>query len=105
MGTFTRHPRVAPDRALQYKDWVIPPGVSANHLFPGHKRRESFVVDIWNQTPCSPATYFVQTDPHIYPNPKSFDPWRWIRAAEKGQHLESNLALFSKGSRSCLGIK
>ncbi|KAL9080165.1 MAG: hypothetical protein Q9157_001010 [Trypethelium eluteriae] len=82
MGTFTRHPRVAPDRVLQYKDWTIPVG-----------------------TPCSTATYFVHTNPEIFPNPTTFDPWRWIRAAEQGQHLESQLALFSKGSRACLGIK
>ncbi|KAL8784188.1 MAG: hypothetical protein Q9195_009135 [Heterodermia aff. obscurata] len=30
MGTFTRHPRIAPDRILQYKDWVIPAGVFAS---------------------------------------------------------------------------
>lgn len=28
MGTLGRHPRVAPDRVLQYKDWAIPAGVS-----------------------------------------------------------------------------
>ena len=33
MGTFTRHPRVAPDRVLQYKDWVIPAGVSMTRAF------------------------------------------------------------------------
>ncbi|KAG6358760.1 hypothetical protein INS49_012279 [Diaporthe citri] len=26
MGTLTRHPRIAPDRVLQYKDWSIPAG-------------------------------------------------------------------------------
>lgn len=100
MGTFTRHPRIAPDRVLQYKDWIIPAGVSVQE----HKK-------IWRvfltpeKTPCSTATYFVHTDPEIFPNAKAFDPWRWIRAAEQRQHLESNLVLFSKGTRSCLGIK
>lgn len=27
-GTLGRHPRIAPDRILQYKDWAIPAGVS-----------------------------------------------------------------------------
>ncbi|KAI0476566.1 hypothetical protein GGR56DRAFT_481062 [Xylariaceae sp. FL0804] len=27
LGTLTRHPRVAPDRVLHYKNWAIPPGV------------------------------------------------------------------------------
>ncbi|KAJ2982869.1 hypothetical protein NUW58_g6352 [Xylaria curta] len=81
MGTLTRHPRIAPDRILQYKNWAIPAG-----------------------TPCSTCTYFVHTDPEIFPNPSSFDPYRWVRAAEKGQHLENHLALFLKGNRACLGI-
>ncbi|KAK3936258.1 cytochrome P450 [Diplogelasinospora grovesii] len=81
LGTLTRHPRVAPDRVLHYKGWAIPPG-----------------------TPCSMATYFVHTDPELFPDPWKFDPYRWIRAAERGQHLESHLALFLKGNRACLGI-
>ncbi|KAI0460035.1 cytochrome P450 [Xylaria acuta] len=81
MGTLTRHPRVAPDRVLQYKEWTIPAG-----------------------TPCSTATYFVHTNTEIFPDPWSFNPYRWIHAAEQGQHLESHLALFLKGTRSCLGI-
>ncbi|KAI7788162.1 hypothetical protein LA080_012227 [Diaporthe eres] len=72
MGTLTRHPRIAPDRVLQYKDWAIPAG-----------------------TPCSTVTYFVHTNPEIFPDPWSFDPYRWIRAAEQGVHLESQLALMA----------
>ncbi|KAL6855352.1 hypothetical protein ACO1O0_006493 [Amphichorda felina] len=56
-------------------------------------------------TPCSTATYFVHTDAELFPDPWRFDPDRWIRAAERGEHLESHLALFLKGNRACLGIK
>lgn len=30
IGTFTRHPRIAPDTVLKYKDWIIPAGVSTS---------------------------------------------------------------------------
>ncbi|KAH8749943.1 cytochrome P450 [Diaporthe sp. PMI_573] len=81
MGTLSRHLRIAPDRVLQYKDWIIPAG-----------------------TPCSTATYFVHTNPELFTDPWSFDPYRWIRSADQGVHLESHLSLFLKGTRSCLGI-
>lgn len=44
-------------------------------------------------------------DPSIFPNPESFDPERWIRAAEKGERLDRFIVSFTKGSRQCLGIK
>ncbi|KAG8165562.1 hypothetical protein KVR01_004114 [Diaporthe batatas] len=81
LGTLSRHPRIAPDRVLQYKDWIIPSG-----------------------TPCSTVTYFIHINPELFPDPWSFDPYRWIRAAEQGVHLESYISLFTKGTRSCLGI-
>lgn len=43
-------------------------------------------------------------NPEVFPDSKSFDPSHWIRAAERKQHLESNLVLFSKDTRICLGI-
>ncbi|GAD93895.1 benzoate 4-monooxygenase cytochrome P450, putative [Paecilomyces variotii No. 5] len=80
-GVTTRLPRVAPTEALRYKDWVIPPG-----------------------TPVSESSYFVHMDPSIFPDPGSFDPERWIRAAEKGERLDRFIVSFTKGSRQCLGI-
>lgn len=44
-------------------------------------------------------------DPTIFPNPDSFDPERWIQAAARGERLDRFLVNFTKGSRSCLGIK
>ena len=57
------------------------------------------------QTPVSQLTYLVHMDPSIFPNPHSFDPTRWIRAAQEGVKLEKFLVSFTKGSRVCLGIK
>ncbi|KAF7505016.1 hypothetical protein GJ744_001470 [Endocarpon pusillum] len=80
-GPVSRMPRVSPHDALQYKDYVIPPG-----------------------TPVSQSAYFVHTDPSIYPDPHTFDPDRWIRAAQEGVVLDKYIANFTKGRRQCLGI-
>ncbi|KAJ9502926.1 hypothetical protein H2202_002049 [Exophiala xenobiotica] len=75
-GVTTRLPRVSPNEPLKYKDWVIPPG-----------------------TPVSESNYFVHMDSNIFPDPESFDPDRWLRAAEQGFRLDRYLVSFSKGSR------
>ncbi|POR37823.1 Trichodiene oxygenase [Tolypocladium paradoxum] len=80
-GPVIRLPRVAPKETLQYKDWLIPPG-----------------------TPVSENTYLIQMDPTIFPNPKSFDPERWIRAEKEGINLNKYIVSFTKGTRLCLGI-
>jgi cytochrome P450 len=46
---------------------------------------------------------FVHLNPDIFPSPKVFDPSRWL--GEHANDLESYLVPFSKGPRSCLGIK
>ena len=44
-------------------------------------------------------------DSAIFPNPESYDPDRWISAAQEGVRLDRYLVSFSKGSRMCVGIK
>jgi len=44
-------------------------------------------------------------DPEIYPEPEKFKPERWIEAAENGIKLDRYFVSFSKGTRSCVGIK
>ncbi len=58
-----------------------------------------------SQTPISQSNYFVHMDSNLFPEPKKFDPDRWVRAAEKGEHLGRYIVAFTKGSRQCLGIK
>lgn len=57
------------------------------------------------QTPVSQSTYFVHTDPSIFPDPHYFDPERWIKAAQQGVALNKFLVTFTKGSRQCIGIR
>ncbi|RDA85958.1 hypothetical protein CP532_0835 [Ophiocordyceps camponoti-leonardi (nom. inval.)] len=80
-GLTGRLPRVAPTEALQYKGFVIPPG-----------------------TPVSSSSYIIHRDASIFPDPEKYDPERWVRASNKGDHLKRYLTSFSKGSRSCIGI-
>lgn len=53
----------------------------------------------------SQAHWFILMDPSIFPDPYTFDPERWIRAAAKGERLDKYLVNFSRGSRICLGKK
>ncbi|KAI0849536.1 trichodiene oxygenase [Daldinia vernicosa] len=76
-----RLPRVSVDEPLQYHEYIIPRG-----------------------TPVSQSAYFVHNDPEIYPNPDSFDPGRWIKAAEENFPLHKYLVNFTKGTRQCIGI-
>ena len=46
---------------------------------------------------------FVHLDPQIFPNPESFDPKRWLK--EDSSTLDHYIVAFSKGQRSCTGIK
>ncbi|RDW78939.1 cytochrome P450 [Aspergillus mulundensis] len=80
-GAVGRLPRVATHDALQYKEYSIPAG-----------------------TPVSQSTYFVHTNPAVYPDPFAFDPERWVRAAKDGVPLGKHLVSFTKGTRQCLGM-
>jgi cytochrome P450 len=44
-------------------------------------------------------------DPNIFPDPETFDPDRWTRAAADGENLEKFLVSFGKGTRNCVGMK
>ena len=77
-GVVGRLQRISPDKPLQYQDWMIPAG-----------------------TPVSMTTLIQHQDPGKFPNPKRFDPDRWLNSPEK---LEKYLVPFSKGTRQCLGI-
>lgn len=84
-----RNGRVAPDRALQYQDWTIPPG-----------------------TVVSMTAFLVHIDPAIFPEPQQFLPERWLKPAdskgesegEGGKAFERYLLPFNRGSRICLGM-
>ncbi|KAJ5939782.1 Benzoate 4-monooxygenase cytochrome P450 [Penicillium verhagenii] len=80
-GMTARLGRISPNENMLYKDWVIPAG-----------------------TPVSQSNYFVHMDPTLFPEPEKFDPERWVRAAEKGEHLTRFIVAFTKGAKQCLGM-
>src|SRR3954447_9716221 len=63
------------------------------------------LTQVYDKTPVSESNYFVHMDSTIFPNPESYDPDRWIRAAQEGVRLDRYFVSFSKGSRMCVGIK
>lgn len=84
-GAMRRLPRVFPDAALHYKQWTIPPG-----------------------TPVGMAAYSLHTDPEVYSDPFEFRPERWLgqrNPSNPSNNMNRNWVPFSRGSRSCLGMK
>lgn len=71
---------IAPEEDLRFGEWVIPRG-----------------------TPTSMTLQDILFDPDVFPEPKTFDPDRWVRAAQEGKRLDRFLVTFSKGSRMCIG--
>ncbi|CZR56606.1 related to cytochrome P450 CYP3/CYP5/CYP6/CYP9 subfamilies [Phialocephala subalpina] len=81
IGVTTRLPRVATDETLVYKDWSIP-----------------------FRTPVSETSYFILTNPKLFPDPFAFRPERWIRGGQYNHSLDKYLVNFGRGSRQCLGM-
>ena len=79
-GAVTRLARIAPDRAIQYNDWVIPPG-----------------------TPVGMSNGLTFHDENYFPDSHSFIPERWLDPEEK-KRLDNVFAPFGRGTRMCLGI-
>jgi cytochrome P450 len=82
-GSMHRLSRSHPKEALQYHDWVIPPG-----------------------TPIGYSNYFLHNDPVLFPSPREFNPQRWLDLEPKErQRLRSYLNNFGRGSRQCVGMR
>ena len=82
-GVTSRMPRLA-HKDLQYKDWTIPA-----------------------RTPTSMTIVDVNHDEEVFPDPHNFIPDRWLDnpKTKKGDSLEHYFVGFSKGARSCIGVK
>lgn len=83
-GVSSRLQRISPDKPLVFtdrlnggKEWVIPPG-----------------------TPVGMTSTLIHQDESIFPNPRTFNPDRWI----ENPRLDRFMVSFSKGSRICAGI-
>lgn len=79
-GIATRSQRVAPDRDIHYKGFVIPRG-----------------------TPVGMTTLLIHYDPTVYEKPDKFDPERWMDTNIR-RKADKAYAPFSKGTRICLGL-
>ena len=51
------------------------------------------------------AIYHIHYNESIFENARTFDPERWLQAPEEVARLSRFMVAFSRGSRSCLGIK
>ncbi|KAM7217009.1 cytochrome P450 [Rhypophila decipiens] len=85
-GISTRMGRVAPDRDIIYREWVIPKGYTVGM-----------------------TTLLMHLDEELYPDPKQFRPERWVDGpdgvnARKVAEGNGTFAPFSRGTRICLGI-
>lgn len=82
-GMLSRLPRIY-DRPVQYKQWTIPAG-----------------------TPIAMTPHLVLIDENIFPQPRKFDPERWLDRIGDGvttSRLDKYIVAFGKGSRNCVGI-
>ena len=75
-------PRIVPSSGAVFCGQSIPPGTSVAH-----------------------SVYCYHTDDNLFTDAKTFRPERWLGSAENFRELDNMLLSFSRGSRSCLGVK
>jgi len=81
-GVLGRLPRIAPAAGFTFEGTQVPPGTIISSSAP-----------------------MVHNDPIIFPNPSTFAPDRWLKDGIYNTAMEQNLVAFSKGQRSCIGVK
>lgn len=82
-GSMHRLSRSHAKDALQYRDWVIPPG-----------------------TPVGYSAYMLHRNPEVSPEPDKFKPERWLNLAPaERQRLRAYLMNFGRGTRQCAGMR
>ncbi|KAL8975296.1 MAG: hypothetical protein Q9197_000464 [Variospora fuerteventurae] len=55
------------------------------------------------KVPVGMCSYFMHTDPAVFPEPRKFIPERWL--GDYDPKMNRNFVAFGRGSRSCLGMK
>ena len=76
-----RLPRIDPNSPITYDDHTLPAG-----------------------TVISMSLRDILYDPSIYPDPRSFNPDRWLEDSDRARKLKERfLVPFGKGPRSCIG--
>jgi cytochrome P450 len=97
LGIVSGLPRVVGPGNVEIGGVVIPAGVSYGCLIL------HMYVGISLQTVVSQSGTYIHLDPIMFPNPQQFNPDGWLSLGTK--NLESSLLSFSRGPRSCLGVK
>jgi hypothetical protein len=97
-GVISPPPRVVPTETV-IAGRLIPANVGSQALF--FSRAESSSIS--PQAIVSMGTTFLHNNSNIFKDPMVFHPERWL--GEDARGLESFLVPFSKGPRSCLGVK
>jgi cytochrome P450 len=96
-GVSARMARIAPDETLVYK------GIFANK---GETEAHDIIYKIPPGTPVSMDIVNIHSNESIFPQHDQFIPERWLNEdGSRRTELETYLFSFSKGTRSCLGIK
>lgn len=97
-GAVSPLPRVVGPGSAEIGGVHVPQGVSIIAYF-------FFEMDTHEraQTTVSMSAASVHCNSDIFPNPKEFKPERWLQPSSR--ELENYLVAFSRGPRSCLGIK
>ncbi|KAK2758476.1 cytochrome P450 [Colletotrichum kahawae] len=72
----------APTECLKYNDWIIPPN-----------------------TPIGTTLADLMMDPHVFPEPRYFDPGRWLESHPLYARNMKYFVPFHRGHRNCIGIK
>ncbi|ESK86615.1 benzoate 4-monooxygenase cytochrome p450 [Moniliophthora roreri MCA 2997] len=81
---------------------LSPGGVSPFPRVVGPSGATVAGCEVPDKTTVSCASYFVHTNPSIFPVPDRFIPERWL--GSNTRELEKYLVPFTKGPRTCLGI-
>ena len=48
---------------------------------------------------------FLHDNPSLFPNPRTFNPERWMGDKASNQRLSKYVVPFSRGTRACVGMK
>jgi cytochrome P450 len=99
-GVVTPLPRIVGPTDAEISGFIVPAGVRISCFY---KSVVYSLTDDLIQTVVSMGATILHKNGDIFPDPLTFQPERWLK--EDSTELEKYLVAFSKGPRSCLGIK
>lgn len=102
--------RRVPKEGAVFNGMLVPGGVSIfvayNWLWFMEKEKQEWrMLTIIVQTHITSGQYLQNTDEGTFPDPFRFDPERWLCDPEMYKLRDKQMTSFSRGSRSCIGIK